>query len=258
MVKNFVRVIPKKGGEKWPSKLGEMSNLFGQAEYEMVKQGYRKAAIIHIDEHNYQQMTEKMNKDGLIFTPFLKSGHYEGFSHCHKEVKPGEPYYWYGCLTKTYKDAQEFKRADGTVNGKNTDHKKYGEMLGYPECCSSYFIKAFPKNYDPIWLEKQGEVSGYPECNQMLRYFGARITSHFSCSSTCKKTREIGQKWLSVMKGIDKKLTEELYDLLNSPCTWNSYHGVVQVETPYFIGLTHTFPLLKKPRIINWNKKRII
>jgi len=92
----------------------------------------------------------------------------------------------------------------------------------------------------------------------MLRYFGARITSHFSCSPTCEKTREIGQVWFKVMKEIDKKLAEELYDLLSTPLTWNSYHGVVQIETPYFVGLTHTFPLLEKKRVIEWKGKKPI
>jgi hypothetical protein len=36
--------------------------------------------------------------------------------------------------------------------------------------------------------------------------------------------------------------------------TWNSYHGVVQVETPYFIGVVNGFPFAEKPKIINWNQ----
>jgi hypothetical protein len=62
----------------------------------------------------------------------------------------------------------------------------------------------------------------------------------------------MGQKWLEVMKKIDKELTKEFYNLLMGPMVWNSYHGVVQVDTPYFIGLTHTFPYLEKPRIIEY------
>lgn len=246
-MQGFVRIIPKQGQEKWPVKLSQMGWLFHEAEYEMVRQKHRQAAVIHIDQNNLGEKLERINKDGLIFTPILTSGYYQGFSHRHKEVKPGEPFYWYGSLTRTHQDGQKFKKADRSSN-----HRTVGLMLGYPKCCYNYFTKTFPINYDPIWLNKKGKVQGYPECNQMLRYFGARITSHFSCSPKCRKTREIGQIWFKIMKEINKETAEELYTLLAGQSCWDSYHGVVQVETPYFLGLTHTFPLLKKSRVINW------
>lgn len=252
-MQSFVRIIPKQGCESWPAKLGQMGQLFHEAEYEMVRRKNRLAAVIHIDQYNLGEMLERINKDNLVFTPILTSGYYEGFSHKHKEVKPGDLFYWYGSLTRTYKDGQKFKKAE-----QNGDHQTIGLMLGYPECCSKYFTKNFPLNYDPIWLNKEGKVAGYAECNQMIRYFGARITSHFSCSPKCEATRRIGQAWFKTMKDIDKKTAEELYDLLSTKIVWNSYHGVVQVETPYFLGLTHTFPLLEKPRIINWQGIRSI
>lgn len=246
-MENFVRIIPKKGCEHWPAKFGQMARLFNEAEYGMVKAGFRLAAVIHINQNNLGEMLEQINKDNLIFTPILRSGYYEGFAHKHKEVKLGEPFYWYGSLTKTYQDGQKFKKAE--LSG---DHKTIGLMLGYPKCCIEYFIKAFPANYDPIWLNKEGRIAGYPENNQLLRYFGARITSHFSCSPDCPATKKFGQLWLKTMKEINQETAKELYNLLSLEIIWSSYHGIVQVETPYFIGLTHTFPLIKKPRIIKW------
>ncbi len=247
-INGFVRVLEKQGHEGWKKNLSEMAGLFHKAEYEMVKRGHRTAAIIHINENNYLEMTEKMNKDGLVFTPFLKSGYYQGFSHQHKPVKEGEPYYWYGSLTRTNKEGEIFKEAN-----KKSDHMAYGKFLGYPECCSEYFVNNFSSNYDPIWLNKEGNIDGYPEANQMLRYFGARITSHFSCSPTCKKTKEVGEIWFEVMKSINEKTALELYKLLSEKIEWNSYHGVVSVETPYFVGVTHTYPLIEKPRVLKWS-----
>jgi hypothetical protein len=246
-MRGFVRIIPKQGFEEWPSKLGKMGHLYHLTEYEMVKRGYRPAATYHIDYQNLIEEMEKIRKDGLIFTPLRKSGYYEGFAHFHPPVKPGEPFFWYGCLTKNQKNAEIFKKAD-----KEGDHRTIGKMLGYPDCCIDYFIHTFPINYDPIWIDLEGKVEGYPETNQMLRYFGVRITSHLSCSPTCKTTREIGKIWFRVMEEIDKKVAQEIYQILSDPIEWNSYHGVVQVETPYFLGLTHTFPYLEKPRIIHW------
>jgi hypothetical protein len=249
-MKNFVRIIPKQGFEEWPSKLGRMGFLYHQAEYEMVKRGLRAAATYHIDYQCLIEEMEKIRKDGLIYTPLRKSGYYQGFAHFHPPVRPGEPFFWYGCLTKTQKDAEIFKKAD-----EKGDHKTIGKMLGYPECCIDYFIHVFPINYDPIWVNLEGEVEGFPEANQMLRYFGPRITSHLSCSPTCKATKEIGEVWFKIMEELDEKLAKEMYELLRGPIVWNSYHGVVQVETPYFIGLSHTFPYLERPRIIYWKGK---
>lgn len=246
-MKDFVRIIPKQGFEEWPTKLGKMGNLYYLAEYQMVKRGFREAAAYHIDYLCLIEEMEKIRKDGLIYTPLRKSGYYQGFAHFHHSVKPGEPFFWYGVLTKNLKDAERFKEAD--LKG---DHKTIGKMLGYPECCIDYFIKTFPINYDPVWVDLEGEITGYSEANQMLRYFGSRITSHLSCSPNCKATKEIGEVWFKIMKEFDENLANELYDLLNGEIVWNSYHEVVQVETPYFIGLTHTFPYLEKPRIIYW------
>jgi len=256
-VSNFIRIMPKQGHEEWMNRLNRMSRLVDESEYQMVKQEHREVATTNIDQYDLQKRLERFNKDGLIFTPLRKSGYYQGFGHKHKEVGPGDPFYWYGCLTQTYKDAEKFKKADiGAGAQSESDHITIGLMLGFPKCCAEYFEKTFYTNYDPIWIGRKGKINGYPECNVLLRYFGARITHHFSCSPTCEETRKIGQVWLKVMKDIDKELAQELYDLLAGPITWNSHHGVVQVETPYFLGLTHTFPLLEKPRIINWKAAR--
>lgn len=254
-LKDFVRVVPFHGQEKWLSKLTQMANLFHWAEYETVKRKIRKAAIWQVSPRNLIEEIERFRKEGLIFTPLHKSGCNLNFAHYrHYPVKPGEPFFWYGVLTRNYRDAQIFKNADY-----KSDHFTLGKMLGYPECCVKYFIENFPKNYDPIWVNLEGKGRGYPEANQMLRYFGVRITSHLSCSPKCKATKEIGEIWFKTMRQKDKKLAREIYDLLSGLITWNSYHGVLEVETPYFIGLTHTFPYFKKPRIIYWQgvkKKR--
>lgn len=249
-MKDFVRVIPKKGFENWSEKLTKMGSLFHVAEYQTVKEEIRDAATLHVDQNNLQEIMGRLNRDELKFTPLRKSGYYQGFAHSHKAVESGDPFYWYGCLTRTQKDADIFKKAD--LAG---DHNTIGRMLGFPECCRKYFSASFPNiSYDPVWVGREGELSGFPECNNMLRYFGARITSHLSCSPTCQKTKEIGKIWFEIMKKKDVKLAEELYGLLAGEMTWNSYHDVAQVDTPYFLGLTHTFVYVEKPRIIHWQK----
>jgi len=252
-MQDFTRIIPKHKFEEWPGKLGRMGELFHQAEYQMVEKKLRTAAIIQINPSNLQAFIEKINKDRLLFTPLKKIAISAGFSATTKPVEPEKPFLWLGCLTRTYKDSQRFKEADS-----KSDHRTVGRMLGYPDCCIDYFIRTFPIDPCPIWVDLHGKVTGYPEANGLLRYFGPIITAHLSCSPLCQATKEVGKTWFKVMQEIDKDLADELYNLLAGPITWNSYHGVVQVETPYFVGLNNSLFILKKPRVIIWRGKREI
>jgi len=252
-IQNFIRIMPKQGHQEWLEKLGQMNELVLGAEYQMVKKGFRAAAILYIDPQNLQSVLEKTNKDRLILTPLKKIASMTGFSILCKPPEDGQPFLWESCLTRTYQDGQKFKEA----NLKN-DHRIVGRMLGYPDCCIDYFIRTFPIDTCPIWVDLNGKVKGYPENNGMLRYFGPKIVAHLSCSPTCQATKEIGKTWFKVMQEINKDLANELYKLLSGPITWNSYHGVVQIETPYFVGLNNSLFLLKKPRIIIWQSKQEI
>jgi len=251
MIQDFTRIIPKQGYEEWPNKLSKISELFLRTEEQMVKKKYRAAAIVDVSVDNFQSFLDRINKNGLMFTPIRKRAISSGFSALTKSVEPGQPFVWQGCLTRNYKDGQKFKEAD-----LKNDHRTIGQMLGYPECCIDFFINNFPIDPCPIWVGLEGKVRGFPECNGILRYFGPRITAHLSCSPTCQATKEVGKIWFKVMQEINKELAQELYNLLNGSVIWNSYHGVVQVETPYFVGLNNSFYLLKKPRIINWEGKK--
>lgn len=247
-IEGFINIIWKPGQrEAWGPKFRRISLAYNRAEYETVKRGMRQACTIHIDMGNLQQYMDELSKDGLVFTPIARSGIYQGFAHKHAPVVEGKPSYWFGCVTRTAELGEKFRQAES----KGVDHKTAGLMLGFPECCVDSFVQNFPKNYDPVPLiEVDG--AGYPACNVMLRYFGIRIVSHFPCSLKCEETKKVGEVWLSVMEDIDKEAASWALDLLSAPMTWNSYHGVVEVDTPYFLGVTHTFPFLDKPRVVKW------
>jgi len=245
-MEGFTRIIWKVGKEKLSRQLTSASRLFAECEYKTVIEGQRQACTEHMSLENMPRLLEKLNRDKLVFTPLRRSGYYQGFAHQHKEVKPGDPYYWFGCITRSVEDGQKFKEADLTG-----DHLTMGEMLGYPECCSKYFKENFSKNYDPVWLNNNEAPDGNPLANNLLRYFGIRIYSHLSCSPDCEATLKIADERVEIMKKLDSATTGWLLEYLASPMTWDSYHGVVEVDTPNFLGLTHTFPL-DKQRVIKW------
>jgi hypothetical protein len=244
-INNFTRIIYKVGCGDYASTVSKLSSLYHLAEYETVKQGVRKATTIHIDSPKLIERVNEIERDGLVFTPLRASGYFQGFGG-HKPVIPDKPFYYYGCVTRTHEDGVKFKTADTRA-----DHRIIGELLGYPKCCTEYFSTNFSTNTDPMWLNDTN-FSGYYECNDLLKYFGIRVGGHFSCSPRCLDTKIVNGFWIELMKKLDPETTNSLIELLNSDMTWDSYHGVVEIKTPYFMGEASTFPLMQK-RIIHYS-----
>lgn len=248
-MRDFTKILFKKGYGDWPSKLWKMSQLVARVERQTVVAGIRDAAIFKINSAELYPTIEGINKIGLVITPLMRMEKKDCFSITGGDSSDPNAD-WSVCLTRDYESGQKFKKAFI-----KSDHLVMGKMLGYPDCCIKYFAKTFPVDPVPIWNGLSGKVKGYTEANGMLRYFGPKLTSHFSCSPNCEKTREVGRAWFKEMEKMDKKLAKEMYDLLAGPMTWNSYHGVVQIETPYFLGLNSSLYIQGKPRIIDWRGK---
>ncbi len=249
-VSDFRRLMPKQYNEDWILLAKEFDFLFQSALIDTVEKGFREVGIIFFHENNYEEVAEKLNKKNLFFTPLDKSFCSDNILRDYSQEQTAfEPRYWKGCVTRDYKTAEIFKS-----NFKKEKHKILGRMLGYPDCCTSYFEKNYKKNSDPIWSGKKRDVFGYPECNNLLHYFGIKIVPHFTCSPDCEKSKSMGGVWFDLMKELKQKEAKKLYEILSTEMTWDSYHGVVQVETPYFLGVSSTFPFLRK-KIINWNLK---
>lgn len=247
-INDFSRVIWKKGKENLSSNLYKSVELLSKCEYKTVTNGLRTASTLSVTFDNLPLMLEEINNDGLIFTPCKKTKFHDGFVNIGKEANDGEPYMWFGCVTKTVEDSELFKNAYT-----KSDHSSLGDILGYPLCCVEYFNSNFDNNYDPIFLETNEIINGNPVINILLKPFGPRIISHLPCSPHCERSIEIGNERVDLMRSIDRKTTDWLVDYLSSKMTWDSYHGIIEVDTTNFLGLTNGFPIMDKPRVIKWN-----
>ena len=243
--------------------------MYARCELETVKNGVRRATTWHIDMNNLVNTFDMINNHELVFTPIAQSGYYEGFSHCHRPVIPGKPSYWYGSLTKTVEDGELFKTASN-ASSQDEVHTPIGELLGYPKCCTKKFISEWKTgNYDAMYqIAEQTEGAEITETetkkvctihdigtcsvnSPLLRYFGIRVIPHFPCGLKCKESHKLAQKWLKIMDDIDSDATNDLKALLQCIESWDSLNGIVEVDTPYFRGITHTYPYLGQHRIIN-------
>ena len=57
-------------------------------------------------------------------------------------------------------------------------------------------------------------------------------------------------------EGLEEEAKKDLLHLLSLPTKYSDYHGVGQLETPYFLVLHDTFPPLVEARVLEFNKEK--
>ena len=245
----------------WEKRFPRMRKVYGDAELATVLVGMRRVYVYHINSNKFDESYAMLRENGLVFFPTNKGGIYSGFSHKHRPVEKGKPYQLYGAAVKA--DDLEAGRLFveySKVANKTTELG--GELLGYPDCDTKFFETIWPDIQDPMFesalntpgKKKKGDtvtVSCHPYCNQLLRYFGFRITPHLSHSMQCEKTIAWGAEWIKIMSQIDADATEWLVELLSMPLTWNFYKGVAVIDTPIFRGVTNSNVSVDRKIIMN-------
>lgn len=265
----FVRVIwhSPEAQQQWGPVLARAQGVHDRAEYEMVRQGARKCATLHISPQNYDRMMEQIQRDRLVWLPITRTRNYSGFSHKHYPVDQLDMNSSvYGVLARTLENAEAFR---GASNGRRTDHLTIGELLGFPKCCCEAFVRWWPTYFDPVYQCAEASehqvlrlenyeallVEPHVATHQMLRYAGFRLTSHFPCSLQCQASIEVGKVWLEVAKRADPQGTEALLQVLSLPGEWSVLHGIAVVETPYFSIVTNSLPTRHK-WVVRWKSVR--
>lgn len=249
--------------EQWGPILRRAQGVHDVAEYEMVKQGARRCATLHITPRDYDRMMERIQRDRLVWLPITRTRNYSGFSHKHFPVEELDANSSvYGVLASNLDDAEAFR---GASVGQRTDHKTIGELLGFPACCCETFVRWWPTYFDPVYQCAEASehqvlklehyealvVTPHVATHQMLRYAGFRLTSHFPCRLDCGASIEAGKTWLEVATKADPQGAEALLKILSLPGEWSVLHGVAVVETPPFTVVTNSLPTRGK-FVVRW------
>jgi len=136
---------------------------------------------------------------------------------------------------------------------KEGNRKKFGQLLGYPECCVSNFIESLIKELDLTLVSMQNvktRTSFY--CNNLfvfdskLRSFDIPIyrnhldifdnptvrnlflIRHTPCSFDCKKSIRIGKITLKLLKNNFPDLAKEISNALKNPVLyWNYFEWIM-------------------------------
>lgn len=253
--------------EQWGPILRRAQGVHDLAEYEMVKQGARRCATLHITPRDYDRMMEQIQRDRLVWLPITRTRNYSGFSHKHFPVEELDANSSvYGVLANNLDDAEAFR---GASVGQRTDHKAIGELLGFPTCCCEAFVRWWPTYFDPVYQCAEASehqvlklenyealvVAPHIATHQMLRYAGFRLTSHFPCRLDCEASIEVGKTWLEVATKADPQGVEALLKILSLPGEWSVLHGIAVVETPHFTIVTNSLPT-KSKWAVRWKSVR--
>lgn len=113
-------------------------------------------------------------------------------------------------FTYISKDPQKAAMAEA-FEFKN-DHRGLGLLLGYPDCCVSFYVNQEPKqskldnDYVTSTLENSKGVR-YPYFNNICRrHTDTTLLNHFPCSFNCKKSIEIAKRHLRLIAELDPNL----------------------------------------------------
>jgi len=248
----FTRVLWKTEDRGLRALVREIGREYVRAELETVSQGLRPCATVHVYSENAWKEVRALGERGLVFVPILEVRRVHGFAHRFYKPRPGEPYDIYGVVAKKAEDALEFAEAS-----RRGDHRKLGELLGYPECCVKFFEEKWvrERHVDPPWAiavntpgaEANGDevaVRGFPECNVMIRYASVRVVPHLPCSFTCEETVEFAKMFLRFMPH-----GKEALKLLSRPLVWDCWRGVVVVDHPDFMIVANSTPYARRKRV---------
>jgi hypothetical protein len=238
----FARVQWKTPESKreWEPVMKRAVQAYNAAELETVRRGWRRCTTMHFNPNTITEDIKRLK--GLAYLPIRRVGVYQGFAHKHPPVEDGKPWNYYGVVGKTAQDAWDFVEANHSG-----DHKRLGDLLGYPSCCQEFFSTVWMAGFiDPVWQAAErtegAEVNGANVRihNSIsfdgLRYIGVRMVPHLPCSFSCKGSQEMAEKWQG-LEGMDTTLK-----LLSLPITWTCLNGVAVVVTPHFRITTNSNP----------------
>jgi hypothetical protein len=132
------------------------------------------------------------------------------------------------------------------------DPKKFGKLLGYPNCCVDEFIS-----------NNNSELNIYPykntiEKNKKIPFYlnhcpsNFRLISHFPCSYDCIPSLSMAEETFNIINSILPELAKEIKNFLKFPILyWNELKGIV------FDGYVIKNEIIYK-KIFYLNKKKIL
>lgn len=257
--------------DMYAEEMDEFPRAKHEAEWLSVKDGRtdRKAAIIHVRDHNRERWIERVGKHDLAYRPIRYSKPYDGFAHKFHPTDKSDPRrITYSVIAQNEDIADKMKEAELERQGQDR-HDVIGELLGFPDCCRSFFGDVWVDNYELGLTDPMYEVAcntpsaeeitdrtnvrvAKPEAytNVLWRYFGWSFITHIPCSFECEESVEIGEARHEIMKENGfADAAEAAYEWMDQPATWDGLKRIATIKNMHVTGTAGTS--------CYWDKKRV-
>lgn len=137
---------------------------------------------------------------------------------------------YFAYISKTQSKAEKAKYLEASQKD-----RELGLLLGYPECCVDFFIKNAEerkqKSFDFIpSILKNSYGFKFPWQNNIaVRYFDLALINHFPHSFECENSKKLADKYLEVIKKHDKRLGEDIPELLKCAVIYTENKGIFAI-----------------------------
>lgn len=239
----------------WEPKIIRIKNIWKDIEWLSVANGIRSCCLTTVKPTELIAIKNRCSKHGLVVLPLqtISASNYPYSSNVVKFNSGNRSLY--RIVIGDYLSAHQFRR-----EWVNQNHKKIGELLGYPTCCCNFFHRIWieEKFIDTTWhmaLRTASsirtidciEVTGPPEVNILWRWVGLRMIPHLPCSFDCSFSIQFGIQLMEMGKelGFESDLSC-LSEILSWPIEWSALHGIAEIKTPLLKVSTQTDASTKK------------
>ena len=233
----------------WEPRIKRISEAWSQIEWLSVADGVRCCALMRMSPERFVASTGRW-ADRRVSALGLAREALSQWPYSTNAVKaaPGRPFVLCVGLGKLG-DLGALKSAFDMG-----DDAALGRLLGYPECCCTFFREVWKRDgcIDTTWpmavnsiSEKQEptriEVRGPYAANVLWRWAGIRAVPHLPCSFGCtasvsfaEQLRDVGER-----SGFSEEM-QWLEEILGWPVEWSALHGIAEIKTPILRVSTRT------------------
>lgn len=239
--------------ETWQPRFQRIQAAWNRIEWLAVVHGVRHCALTSVSPEGLVERGGEWARHGLgalpLYTHEVPNYGYSGRRHKAEKGKP----FLFRVVIGAPTDMAQFQQA-----WEANDQHGMGQLLGYPECCTTFFqhvwvdldlkdttwsmALATPgSDPDEAEISHQVEVGGPPEANILWRWMNLRLAPHLPCSFACSPTVSFGRQLLEVGRcaGYQDEM-EWLLEVLSWPVEWSALHGIAEIKTPLLKVSTQT------------------
>ncbi len=191
-------------------KISDLKKIFGSnaksQEIMLLLSGVKNVVRQGFYDHEYEGVERFCRENGLFLVrsrfKVIVSDSNMGYSNKGVRVSEDDPREG---MFFAYMSKDELDAYDAAYHEQVGDHEKLGNLLGYPRCCVDYFISAFSeRNTNPQM------PSDNPFTDISRRGEDIVLISHFPCSPSCRKSIELGKRYLKVIEENDPQHAQNI------------------------------------------------